>query len=288
MRNIKLKNIIKRILRKSGIALHKEKKEKQNNISMLSDEKLISMIGMEMHCFYYPEGSGIRNFDYLENLIMEAERRNLSFYENIKGAKAFLEELKTRQKESTNEDVAVDFASIENFFELAKKRQSIRKFLKKKIPKEIIYRILQCAIETPSSCNRQTWRFLILNDKKSLSFISEIRRTAFLKDTSTVICILIDKDLYIDNKELDYTIYMDGAAAIMNIIYAAQSLGISSCWVNFGKLEISEANMNRFNRFFKVKPNFKPISLVALGYGIQNIKKPMRESIEYYLIDAKK
>ena len=284
MKMVNLKRIIKRILRKVCIVSSKDTEEKQNNISLLSDEKLISMIGMEMHCFYYPEDSQVRNSDYLKNLIREAERRNLSHSENVKGAKTFLEELITRQKETTNEDVVTDFASAVRFYELAKRRQSIRKFSARKISKETIYQILKCSIEAPSSCNRQSWRFLILSDKKSLSFISKIRRISFLKNASVVICVLIDKNLYGDSKELEYTIYLDGAAAIMNIIYAAEDLRISSCWVNFGALEISEIELNRFNKFFKIKPNFKPISLVTLGYGIQNIKKPKRESMEYYLI----
>ena len=283
---VNLKRIIKRILQKIGIVLNKEIMEKQNNISMVSDEKLISMIGMEMHCFCYPEDSHVRNPIYLENLTEEAENRNLSYSENVKGARTFLEELKTkRRKKTTDGDVVKNIIPAEQFFELAKRRQSIRKFSERKISEETIYRILKCAIEAPSSCNRQSWRFLILNDKKSLSFISKIRRIPFLRNTPIVICVLINQNLYTHNKELDYTIYMDGAAAIMNIIYAAESLGISSCWVNFGKLEISKTDMNEFNRFFKVKPNFKPITLVALGYGTQNIKKPKRESIKYYLVN---
>ena len=166
-----LKHNIKRMLRKVYIVSNKDTEEKQNNISLLSDEKLISMIGMEMHCFYYPEDSQVRNSDYLENLIREAERRNLSHSENVKGAKTFLEELKTRQNETTNEDVVTDFTSAEHFFELAKRRQSIRKFSERKISKETIYQILKCAIEAPSSCNRQSWRFLVIRDKKSLFFI---------------------------------------------------------------------------------------------------------------------
>lgn len=71
----------------------------------------------------------------------------------------------------------------------------------------------------------------------------------------------------------------------MNI--CSRIFGNIFCWVNFGKLEISETDMNRFNGFFKVEPNFKPISSVALGYWTQNIKKPIRESIEYYLIVRK-
>lgn len=285
---VNLKHIIKRILRKVGIVLNKETRKKKNNIPMLSDKKLISTIGMEMHCFYYPEKSQGRDSDYLKNLIKEAKRRNLSDYENVKGAKTFLEEFKTSKNKIINEDVITDFVPAKHFFELAKRRQSIRKFSERKIPKKIIYQILKCAIEAPSSCNRQGWRFLILSDEKSLSLISKIRRIPFLKNAAAVICVLADKDIYLNDKELDYTIYMDGAAAIMNIIYAAESLGISSCWVNFGELEIPKTDMDKFKEFFKVKPNFKPISLVALGHGTQNIKKPKRESIEYYLINAGK
>ena len=285
---VNLKRIIKRILQKVNMVLNKDTKEKQDNISMLCDEKLISIIGMEMHCFYYPEDSQTRNYDYLENLIREADRRNLSHSENVKGARTFLEEAKIMQNKTANRDIVTDFTFAEHFYELAKRRQSIRKFSARKISKEKIYKILRCAIEAPSSCNRQSWRFLIIRDKKSFFFLSQIRGISFLKNTSVVICVLIDKNLYIDSKELEYTIYLDGAAAIMNIIYAAEDLGISSCWVNFGALEISETELNRFNKFFKIKPNYKPISLVTLGYGTQNIKKPKRESMKYYLIGEEK
>lgn len=274
---INFKNITRRILRKIGRIF----KKKKINISKISDKKLISIIGMELHNFYFPKRGQVRKPDYLKSLITEAEYRNLSHSENVKGAKVFLKNFKTKQNEIKNANM--DFSS-KNFFELAKKRKSIRKFSEKKILKKIIYQILECAIQAPSSCNRQSWRFLALNDQKSLSLISEIRGIAFLKNAPTVICVLVDKDLYSSNKELETTTYMDGAAAIMNIIHAAESLGISSCWVNLAGAEISKANMNKFYEIFKVEPNFKLISLVALGYGDQNIKKPKRELIDYYLI----
>lgn len=279
---INFKNLIKRILRKLGMALDKEAIEKKNNILTLADKKLISAIGMETHCFYYPEKSQVRDRGYLKNLVKEAERRNLGGSENVKGAKAFLEEFRAPSKVAANETLN----SAESFFELAKKRQSIREFSEKKIPNETIYQILKCAIEAPSSCNRQTWRFLILNNEKSLSFISKIRRIAFLKNAAVVICVLADKDLYLNNQELGYTIYMDGAAAIMNILYAAESLGVSSCWVNFGRLEIAKADMDEFYKFFNISQNFEPLSLVALGYGAQKVKKPKREPMDYYMIGA--
>ena len=278
----RFKKIIKKILRRVIRNLKQEEKKKINGIPMLSDKKLISIIGMEMHSFYYPEKSKVRDLNYIKRLLSEAERRSLLNFENVKGAKTFLKRF--NQDKITDKNRFTSPKPTNYFFELAKKRQSIRKFSDKKIPKVKIYKILKCAIEAPSSCNRQAWRFLILDDKNSLSFISEIRRIQFLREAPTVICVFVDKDLYGNEKELNYTVYMDGSAAIMNMLYAAESLGISSCWVNFGGLEISKNNMERFYKFFKIEYNFKPISLIALGYGDQNVKKPKRELIKYYIL----
>ncbi len=87
----------------------------------------------------FSEDSQIRNYDYLENLIREAEYRNLSHSKSVMGAKTFLKDLKeekTMQNKTTNRDIVTDCAFSENFFELTKKRQSIRKFSERKISYE--------------------------------------------------------------------------------------------------------------------------------------------------------
>jgi len=270
-------NIIKKIKNKIIFSIKKIKNKK--NISNFSDKKLISTIGTELHVFYYPEKGATRKIDYLKSLIKESKKRNLEYLENVRGAEEFL---KNTKKNNIDNQTNIKHGS-DYFLDLALKRKSIRKFSKKKVSEDKIYKILKCAIEAPSSCNRQAWRFLIINKEESKSFISKARRVKFLEEAPIIVCVFVDKDVYVNKEELNYTAYMDGSAAIMNMIYAAESLGLSSCWVNFGKLEIS--NLDEFYNFFKIDYNLKPISLVVFGYGQQKVKKPNREKIDYFLLN---
>ncbi|MDD5195586.1 MAG: nitroreductase family protein [Candidatus Omnitrophica bacterium] len=168
----------------------------------------------------------------------------------------------------------------DNFFELAKKRQSIRAFSRKEVPQDKLNKILQCAIEAPSSCNRQAWRFLIVKDENAKEFMSKWRGLDRIRESSAIICVFVDSSFYRKQGE-DKTQYMDGSAALMNIIYAAQSLGLSSCWVNCPH---SEEKRKELLDFFKLSEDLRPISLVTLGYRKGGIKKPARKPLKYYIL----
>ncbi len=54
----------------------------------------------------------------------------------------------------------------EEFYKLAQSRKSIRQFQKKSIPREVLQRILDCAMQAPSGKNRQNWRFFVVQGAK--------------------------------------------------------------------------------------------------------------------------
>lgn len=54
----------------------------------------------------------------------------------------------------------------EEFYQLLNLRRSIRKYKPDPIPKEILERILNGAMEAPSGKNRQNWRFIVVSGKK--------------------------------------------------------------------------------------------------------------------------
>ena len=47
-------------------------------------------------------------------------------------------------------------------------RRSIRKYVKKKIPDEIITKLLKSAMNAPSAHNRQPWHFIVVENQKTL------------------------------------------------------------------------------------------------------------------------
>ena len=53
-----------------------------------------------------------------------------------------------------------------NFFEVIKKRRSIRKYKEKPVEDEKLKLILEAGRLAPSARNRQAWRFIVIKDEK--------------------------------------------------------------------------------------------------------------------------
>ena len=60
-----------------------------------------------------------------------------------------------------------------DYFELLKKRRSIRDFKDKKVPLEIINEIIKESCLAPSSGNGQPWRFIFVNDTDLIKSLSD-------------------------------------------------------------------------------------------------------------------
>jgi nitroreductase len=60
----------------------------------------------------------------------------------------------------------------EEFYNLVKSRQSIRKFKPEPPPREVIERILEAGFYAPSGKNRQNWRFFVVQGSKKDQYLS--------------------------------------------------------------------------------------------------------------------
>lgn len=65
----------------------------------------------------------------------------------------------------------------DDFYSLLKMRRSIRKYKPDPIPKEILDRILNGAMEAPSGKNRQNWRFIVVSGKKREEYLQYSQRS---------------------------------------------------------------------------------------------------------------
>lgn len=60
-----------------------------------------------------------------------------------------------------------------NFFDLVKKRRSVRKFTNDKVPDKVIYKCLEAAILAPNSSNLQPWEFYWIKNKNKKDSIAK-------------------------------------------------------------------------------------------------------------------
>lgn len=70
--------------------------------------------------------------------------------------------------------------SISGFLELAKSRQSVRAYTNKPVEKEKILRCLEAARLSPSACNSQPWKFIVVDDPKLKNSIADLTNNRML------------------------------------------------------------------------------------------------------------
>jgi nitroreductase len=143
---------------------------------------------------------------------------------------------------------------------MLKERRSIRTFIKKDIPEEIINEIIDCGRFAPTANNIQPWIFIVVKDKKLKDNIAKITggNGKFISESGVCVAIFCEEVKY----------YLeDGVAATENILLAATYYGLGSCWVAGDKKPYVE----EVRKLLEVPQNYKLISLVAIGYTEKDV-----------------
>ena len=163
-----------------------------------------------------------------------------------------------------------------------KKRRSVRSYKSKPIPKDVINTIIQAGNEAPSAMNSQPWRFVVVEDKETKN---KLVRTA-LPNAKKILEMIkeVNPDKYemIMKRydELEDPVYYSAPAIVFvigsgryadhscplaceNMMLAAYSLGLGSCWVGFGAMV---TNDEEIRNILELKEDEKIFGPILLGY----------------------
>ena len=147
-------------------------------------------------------------------------------------------------------------------------RRSVRKFLAGKVEKEKLQRIVDMALQAPSSRNSRSTRLVVVEDSALLEKMSQMRDygSAFMKDAQAAIVVIGDKnatDLWLDNCAITATILQ----------LAVVDEGLVSCWVHVNDRpclkDVPEgAKADDYLReLLGISDNYGILCAVALGYS---------------------
>ncbi|MCX7704937.1 MAG: nitroreductase family protein, partial [bacterium] len=119
--------------------------------------------------------------------------------------------------------------------EAIRKRRTVRRFLQKPIPFDILKELVDAARLAPSGGNLQPWEFLVIDDEKLLEPVfSTLAWAAYLgpdgtpKEGERPVAYIVVLN---NRKRKSFTPQADFGAAIENILLAAIDKGIGSCWI---------------------------------------------------------
>lgn len=152
-----------------------------------------------------------------------------------------------------------------------RQRRSVRKY-KPALPKdEDVEKILEAGRWAPSGLNNQPWRFLIIKDKVKREAIAKFTRYGhIITNAPVVLCVFMDiASSYNRDKDL-----MAIGACIQNMLLAAHSLGLGSCWLG----EILNQK-EKVQDYLKVDSKLELMAVVSLGYSDERAGKGSRKNL---------
>jgi nitroreductase len=154
-------------------------------------------------------------------------------------------------------------------------RRSVRSFVKRTVPPDMIAEILDSASKAPSASNGRPWEFVIVKDQKIKERIGYLgarslyeRKKRKLKLAKEKFLLIADAPVYIvvacDTKKSPIFWVHDGSAATQNILLAAHSMGLGAVWL--GAPVALTKHQNEIKKMLNMPRHVKIASIVALGY----------------------
>lgn len=171
--------------------------------------------------------------------------------------------------------------------EAIKGRRSIRSYCDKKVPEELIRKVLEAATFAPSAKNGQQWRFTMLTGSAKKEVTDVFRETlntlskkigAQNMGSSFGSCSIMEEAPVViivwNAGEMGWETEIHSvAAAIQNMLLKAHGLGLGTVWI--GDIFYADRTLEQY-----FKNPWKLTAAVALGWPAQNPEPPPRKSVD--------
>ncbi|MEH6307450.1 nitroreductase family protein [Olivibacter sp. CPCC 100613] len=154
--------------------------------------------------------------------------------------------------------------SYDEFYRLCRQRRSVRWFLNRKVPRELIDQAILAANQSPSACNRQPYEFRIFDNPELVNQVVQIPMgtKGYGHSIPMLIVMVGNLDAYFDERDR-HIIYIDASLASMSFMLALETMGLSSCSINWPDIEEKEKKMESFLKLEKFQ---RPIMCIGVGY----------------------
>lgn len=158
-------------------------------------------------------------------------------------------------------DAPLDYEALKA---LSMRRRSVRWFSEEVVPRESIDKAISIAIQAPSACNRQPFEFRIFDDREWVQKIAGLPMgtTGYAHNIPVIVVLIGRLRAYFSERDR-HVVYIDASLAAMSFMLALETLGLSSCPINWPDIEHREQAMEEV---LNLDPDERPIMLLAVGF----------------------
>ena len=171
---------------------------------------------------------------------------------------------------------------MSELLEVIKSRKSTKSFLDKEVPLELIEQIVEAGTYAPTGRNLQSPIIVAVTNKEVRDQLSKMNASIMNAKTdpfygAPVVLIVLA------NKDVNTYIY-DGSCVMENLMLAAHSLGLGSCWIHRAKEEFESEEGKALLKEWGIEGNYEGIGHVILGYNkVDPVEKPRKDNYIYYV-----
>lgn len=160
-------------------------------------------------------------------------------------------------------------------------RRSCRKYKAEQIREDELTLILEAGMYAPSGMGKQSAIMIVVQDKDTLHTLSQINAAVMghndmdpFYGAPTVVAVLADKS--------SRTYVNDASLVLGNLMNAAHSIGIGSCWIHRAKETFESEAAKVLLQQLGMEGDYEGIGFCILGYATDEpAAKPRKENYIY-------
>lgn len=158
-------------------------------------------------------------------------------------------------------------------------RRSCKKFKSEQIKDEELNLILQAGMNAPTGKGMQSPIILVLQDKKNIDKLRKLNAKILGADVDpfynapTVLVVMADKNMF--------THVEDASLVLGNMMNAAFSLGVGSCWIHRAKEEFQTEEGKALLKEWNIPENYEGVGHCVLGYSDMEYLEPKPRKKDY-------
>ncbi len=155
-------------------------------------------------------------------------------------------------------------------------RRSIKAYTDAPVTDDVLDQILDAGLYAPTGKNNQKVVMVAVRDKDTIAYMSRLNAAVFGVDVDTFYgapCVVV----VLSDPERD-TWVEDGSLVLGNLMNAAHSLGLGSCWVHRARQVFDSAEGKALLKCWGLPETLRGIGNCLLGYAANTpVTKPRAE-----------
>ena len=143
------------------------------------------------------------------------------------------------------------------------KRRTVYPFLDKEVNEEIILKLIDSAVKSPTAGGIREYEFIIVTNQNAKREISKISLTPYIDSAPFMVVVICDKskmDAVFDEEDSETFCVENAALAIENMLLMASSYGLGSAW-------IATLQQGDIKKLLSIPEKYKVRGIIPLGYA---------------------